>query len=288
MKHDLNQLVKTTGLPPGMVTNAGHADDGSVSLMHIHYHRNGMAVDLPSEVSDIQLKPNRQHWVDIIGLNDPSVIVDMGERFNLHPLVMEDITNTAQLPKMDEHDDAFFILAKAITFDGNDIVFEHIAIYMRDNLLLSFQEYSSDTFHIVKQRMQDKVGKITKKNVDYLMYALLDYVIDTYFVVLRKIDGRVSMLNQEVDDAPNASTLKNIQHLKKQVLMLKRYFWVVRDIVLALKKSESPLMSTKTKKYLVDCYDHISHIIDISESFQTAPLKWEKNSAMLGKKQSDL
>ncbi|MBL6723382.1 MAG: magnesium/cobalt transporter CorA [Candidatus Margulisbacteria bacterium] len=266
MNHDLKQLVKKAGLPPGTIRTGGAK--GPVSISHMVYHRDGLETKLINQVSDIQFVAQQKNWVDVMGIDDADVMLNMGKKFQLHPLILEDICNTAQLPKCDEHDDAFFMMVKAISFNDSEISFEHIAFYMRENLMLSFQEHTTDTFHVVKQRMQDKLGKITKKNVDYLLYALLDYVIDTYFVVLRKIDAQVTLLNQEVDENPNSSTLKNIQSLKKQVLLLKRYFWYIRDIILALKKTDSPLFSKKTQKYLVDCHDHIAHIIDISESFR--------------------
>ena len=216
----------------------------------------------------IKICKEKINWIDVRGIHDLNIIDKIGKKFKLHPLILEDITNTSQLPKIDEHEAFFFVIIKAISFDGFEVKIEHIALFLTPKLILSFQENTSDTFSVVKDRILNKKGKVTEKKEDYLLYTLFDYVIDTYFESLRKIDQRLSELGMEVDQTSSQSTLKNIQTLKKQILILKRHFWYTRDIILSLKKSESALIAENTHKYLTDLYDHIAHIIDISESFR--------------------
>ncbi|MEK9658185.1 MAG: magnesium/cobalt transporter CorA [bacterium] len=268
MKRYLKSLAKKTGLPPGTTMHIGPERNEPVHISLIRYDSDSAKCKTIDNLKTIKRSKEKIDWVDIRGIHDLQIMRETGSIFNIHSLILEDITNTSQLPKIEEHPQHFFILIKAISFDGAEIKLEHIALFLAPKLILSFQENTADTFSIVKDRVLNKKGKVTEKKEDYLFYTLFDYVIDTYFESLRKIDVRLSELNVEVDQAPSQSTLKNIQTLKKQILVLKRYSWYTRDIVLNLKKSESSLIAEKTDKYLTDLYDHIAHIIDISESFR--------------------
>jgi magnesium transporter len=268
MKHYLKSLAKKTGLPPGTTMHIGPERHEPVRVSLMRYDSDSTKLSSIDNPKTIKKSKEKIDWIDVRGIHDLQIIRQIGEKFRLHSLILEDITNTSQLPKIEEHEHHFFIVIKAISFDGIEIKLEHIALFLAPKLILSFQENTADTFSIVKDRILNNKGKVTEKKEDYLLYALFDYVIDTYFESLRKIDVRLSELSSEVDQTPTQSTLKDIQTLKKQILVLKRYFWYTRDIVLSLKKSESALIAEKTDKYLTDLYDHIAHIIDISESFR--------------------
>jgi magnesium transporter len=270
MKRYLKRIVKKAGLPPGAVVHIGPEKNDPARFTLVNYDANSAEINDLENVSEIQthLDTKKINWLDVQGVHDPELIRHIGSVFNLHGLILEDVVNTSGLPKLEEGGLGVFIVIKAISFDGIDIKLEHIGLFLQTNAILSFQERTEDTFQVIKDRMLNKKGKIIEKKADYLLYALFDYVIDTYFDTLQTIDVRISELNKEVDDFPSHETLKNIQRLKKQVLVLKRYFWYTRDIVLLLKKSESPLILTKTGKYLTDLHEHIAHIIDISESFR--------------------
>jgi magnesium transporter len=270
MKRYLSKLTKKIGLPPGTSIHIGAEQAYAIEISQVSYSETGIKQSEIKNVEDITIQQDSKsiNWIDVRGINNTEIINQVGKRFDLHPLIIEDITNTIQLPKIEEHEHSFFLIIKAISFDDSTISMEHICLYFRPQLILSFQEKPTDTFKIVRDRILDKKGKILDKRADYLLYALFDYVIDTYFESLRKIDNRISELNDEVDQNPSQDTLKKIQMLKKQILILKRHFWYLRDIVLVLKRSESTLIAEKTDKYLTDLNDHIAHIIDISESFR--------------------
>lgn len=271
MKHYLSKIIKKSGMPPGTAVHIGVDSSAPIGISEVFYN--------PQEASYRELKESRGvsilkgaervQWVDIRGIHDTQSIKDIGNTFHLHPLVVEDISNTSQLPKIESQEKSFFVIIKAISFDGETINLEHICLFLTENYIVSFQEKTSDTFKVVRERILNKKGKIIEKQADYLLYSLLDYVIDTYFEALQKIDKRISDIGDDIESAtPAQSTLKNIQTLKKQILLLKRYFWYTRDIILSLKKSDSPLIADKTEKYFTDLNDHIAHIIDISESFR--------------------
>jgi magnesium transporter len=268
MKHYLSKLSKKKGLPPGTPLHIGTPSTETPHITHILYDEDSVKKEEPHAISPTKPTEKKIHWLDVRCPHDIELMKSIGRTFTLHSLVIEDILNTAQHPKIEEHDHHFFIIIKAIDFSENTLHFEHICIFFREHHLLSFQEKSTDTFTIIKDRIIEKKGKIREKKTDYLLYTLIDYVIDTYFETLQKIDTHISMFTTEVDTSPRPDTLKRIQTLKKDILILKRQFWYTRDIVQSLKKTESSLIAPKTHKYLQDLHDHISHIIDISESFR--------------------
>ncbi len=270
MKQYLNRMTKKTGLPPGDLIHIGPEKTEPIQYTLVRYGTHGAEFFDLSSPSDIakHRTPNDCCWLDVRGVHQPELIHAIGTLFDLHSLILEDVVTTSSLPKLEEGGLGLFMIIKAIRFDGTTLNFEHIALCLQSNVIVSFQEQTTDTFQVIKTRMAQKKGKILEKNTDYLLYALVDYVIDTYFETLQTIDHRISTLNQEVDDCPTHETLKHIQALKNHVLMLKRYFWYTRDSILLLKKSESPLIDEKTGKYLTDLHEHITHIIDISESFR--------------------
>ncbi|MEK9727407.1 MAG: magnesium/cobalt transporter CorA [Candidatus Margulisiibacteriota bacterium] len=287
----LKRMVKKAGLPPGEVVHIGPEKSDPPTVTLIQYNDQNAHFYPIHDVKDIVSYSDNQwvNWLNVQGVHDPTLIRDIGSIFNLHGLILEDVVNTRGLPKFEEGGLGFFIVIKAISFDGHTISFDHIAICLQENAILSFQECTQDTFKVIKDRIQQKKGKISQKKADYLMYALFDYVIDTYFDTLQKIDVRISELNQEVDDFPTHDTLKRIQALKKQILALKRNFWTTRDIVLLLKKSESPLLSKKIGKYLTDLHEHIGHIIDISESFREELIDLsERHLAVINLRSNDI
>lgn len=268
MRHFLKSLSKKTGLPPGTAAHIGSFQKNPISMSLLTYNSNYSHYNVIDDVKTIKVKKEYTQWIDINGIHDVNKILQLGHMFNIHKLVLEDITNTSQLPKIEETQFYIFIIIKAISFENNTIQFEHINFYLAPHYVMSFQENNKDVFETVRSRIINKNDKVFEKKEDYLLYSLFDYVIDTYFETLRKIDERLSELNNEVDVTPSQQTLINIQTLKKQILLLKRYFWYTRDIILHLKKSESLFISPKTRKYLTDLHDHIAHIIDISESFR--------------------
>lgn len=270
MNYNLSKLTKKIGLPPGTIMQVGASNTEPLAVEQVIYTAETFTKSSPNEVSDIvkEVPEDAINWVDVRGVHVTDAITKISAQFYIHSLMTEDIVNTLQLPKIEEQEDCFFVVMKAISFEESKLELEHICLYFREGVLLSFQEKSSDTFSIVRDRIQAKKGKIHEKKADYLLYALLDYIIDTYFDALQKIDNHILTLSEEVDQESSRDTLKSIQSIKKQVLSLKRHFWYTRDIVLALKKSDSSLILDSTNKYLVDLNDHIAHIVDISESFR--------------------
>lgn len=205
-------------------------------------------------------------WINVIGINDEAFIEDLGKRFGLSPLVLEDAVNTEQRPKIDEYEDYIFGVFKMIYINGEeDIMGEHMAIVLKKQSVLVFQEVEDDVFTGVRQRIVNKAGRIRTRGADYLFFALLDAVIDHYFLVLEHLGNKIDQLEEEVYENPKPEVAKRIQLLKKDVLKVRRWVFPVKELVIRLIETNNALISQDTKPFLRDLHDHT---LEINESLQ--------------------
>jgi magnesium transporter len=207
-------------------------------------------------------------WVNIDGLHDIDVINKIGNQFNLHPLVLEDILNTQQRPKLDDMEDYLFVIAKMIYYNPEDDrgKFEQISFVLWKNLVLTFQEDIGDVFEPVRERLRKGKGRIRKMGADYLMYTLLDALVDSYYDVLEKVGDRVENLEDELINSPEPDTLQVIHKMKRELVFLRRSVWPLREIIGSLERGESDLIDEKTLIYYRDVYDHTIQVIDTIET----------------------
>jgi magnesium transporter len=268
MNRHLDKLVKKTGLAPGTPIHIGPEYSDPTIIEQCLYTNKTASLTKINAVSDINLEQTQLSWLDIRGLKDITLLTNIAAVFKLHGLIIEDISNTLQLPKLDEHDDSYFLILKLINFDNNHLSLDHICVYFEKNTIITFQEKSQDNFTVIKDRILKQKSKLNEKQSDYLLYTLFDYIVDTYFIALQQLDNRLIELTKDVDTHSSKNTLIKIQKTKKQLLTLNHLFWYTRNIALNLKKSDSNLITKSTFKYFNDLHDHISHIIDISESFR--------------------
>jgi len=209
-------------------------------------------------------------WLNVDGVHDVDLLSRIQSIFDLHPLVVEDIANTAQRPKMDDYGDYMYLSMRMLTMDGDtlEIQGEQVSIVLTRDLLISFQEKPGDVFESIRERLRQGKGRIRKQASDYLMYSLLDAVVDQHFIILESLETEIDRLEQSVVEDPGAVTLNDIHRVKKEVLFLKRSAWPLREIISRLERVESPLVSRGIIPFLRDVYDHIIQIIEIAESFQ--------------------
>jgi magnesium transporter len=208
-------------------------------------------------------------WINIDGIHDPDVIGKLGGHFGLHPLVLEDIMNTTQRPKMEDLCGAVYLVLKMIEAGpACEIGAEQLSLIFGPNYVLSFQEKPGDIFDPVRERIRKGQGRLRKMGSDYLAYALLDAVVDDYFVVLEKLGERVESLEDELISNPDRRTLADIHDLKSKMLFLRKAIWPLRDAVGRLERAETPLIKEATGIYIRDVYDHLIQIIDNIETFR--------------------
>jgi magnesium transporter len=209
-------------------------------------------------------------WFDVQGLGSEDVLLGLGEVFGLHPLLLEDVVNVPQRPKIEEHEDHLLIVMRMVrlTPEADGFESEQVSFVLGKHYLLTVQEEPEhDTFHRVRERIRTG-GAIRKYGVDYLAYALLDTVIDGFFPVLEAYGERIEALEDEVVLRPNRSTLAKVYDVKRELLALRRAVWPQREAVYALVRNESPLIQPEVQVYLRDCYDHANHVLDMLESYR--------------------
>ncbi len=262
-----SKIHKKLGKAPGTITYMGDRDNSISTLDVIAYTEDSVDEYSPVNVEKLlEEKSDEIKWINLIGLSDESFIEKLGKAFNLNPLVLEDAVHTDQRPKIDEYDTYIFGVFKMIYLDAEQqIVVEHVAITLFLKEVLVFQELKEDVFDSVRQRLRGKSGRIRSRGADYLFFALLDAIIDNYFVVLEGINARIELLEEEVYQKPKPKTAHKIQELKKEVLRIRRYIAPVKELIARLIDTEHPLIAKDTKLFLRDLHDHC---LEINETLQ--------------------
>lgn len=210
-------------------------------------------------------------WVDVKGLGCESVLQRLGAVFSLHPLVLEDIVNVPQRPKVEEHGEQLLIIARMVTLHEDDKTFEseQVSLILGKHYLLTVQEEPRyDCFGPIRERIRTGKGVIRRNGPDYLVYALLDSIIDGFFPVLEAYGEQLEELEDEVVASPTRTTLQKIHDIRRELLTLRRAIWPQRDSINALIRDGSELLSQEVLVYLRDCYDHTIQVLDMVETYR--------------------
>jgi magnesium transporter len=199
------------------------------------------------------------------------VLEELNTCFRLHPLVLEDILNTDQRPKMEDYGDYLYIVLKTLFMAGNlgdEVESEQVSLILGRNFVLSFQEKENPLFEPIRERLRSGKGRLRKMGPDYLVHAVLDAIIDHYFVVLEKLGEKIEFLEEEVVIQPTPSTLQAAHQLKREMIFLRKAVWPLREVIDSLERGESYLIKESTVIYLRDIYDHTIQVIDNIETFR--------------------
>jgi len=209
-------------------------------------------------------------WVNIYGLHDVDVIKEIGARFNVHPLVLEDVLNTGQRPKLEEFDEFLFLVVKMFRYDqGEEVVHaEQLSMVLRKGVLITFQERKGDVFEAVRERIRKMKGRIRQSGVDYLAYALLDTVVDNYIQVIERIGGRVEELDERVLEEPNKEIIAEITSVKREFNYMRKSIRPARDAIIQLGKLDTDLISDDMGPFLKDLHDLITHATEVVEVYR--------------------
>lgn len=267
-----HKLAKRVGLAPGTLPMNGGPADLPVLITVLDYdatHFQEKKVDLISDCFPFR-DTETVTWINVDGLGNPKLIEDLGKCFTIHPLILEDIFNTTQRPKMEDLDTYLYLNLKILSFIDAEkhIKIEHISMVIGKNFLITFQEgLPGDVFDPVRERIR-KDGRIRKYGPDYLAYALIDCIVDNYFIVMEKLEEQVEDLEEELVANPTPVSLQKISHLKKDMIFLRKSVWPLREMINNLERSESAVIKESTRIYLRDVYDHTIQVIDTLETFR--------------------
>jgi len=273
MFESLHRRISKKDLPPGTVTYVGREQTKPVTLEVIHVGEDGVRRTSPAsaEACGPFVAAPGLTWINLDGLHDPALLTRLGELFHLHPLVLEDIAHTGQRPKLDELGDALFVVLKMLRYneDERTIEDEQVSFVLRENLLLTFQEKGGgDVFGEVRKRLVAGTGKLAASGPDYLMYALIDAVVDNYFVVLERMGEDIEEVEEALLASPTPGELETIHGLRREALFLRRFIWPLREVLSRLNKGNTPFVKDSTDVYLRDLYDHVIQIMDTVETFR--------------------
>jgi magnesium transporter len=272
MPRFIKKRSKKAGLSPGSLVHIGDKQKDSINISLIHYDAGHLEEKLlPTiEASFPYRDAQPVTWINVDGLHDLSVVEKMGAHFGIHPLVLEDIVNTGQRTKVEEFDDYIYIVFKMLVFDetAGHITSEQISVILGSQLLVSFQEKEGDVFDFVRERIRRARGRIRKSGCDYLVYALMDAVVDHYFVVLEKLGEKIESIEEQLLEKPTPQLLQDIHHLKREMIFFRKQVWPLREVTNSLIKDPSQLIRESTHIFIRDVYDHTVQVIDTIESFR--------------------
>lgn len=268
-----------SGAPPGTLVYLGRETKDKVRITLIEYNEHEF---IEKEFFDIQeclthVQTGMVKWINVDGVHDTTIIEQIGKLFNIHPLTLEDISNTNQRPKFEDFENYLVTIMKMIFEDNNlkkesddALVSEQLSILLLgDDTVISFQEADGgDVFDIVRNRLRLGKGRVRKSSADYLAYCLMDAVIDSYFDVLEKIGDEVEILEDNLIDNPSPEMLHHLHHIKRQMVYFRKAVWPMRELINNLERSESKLIGDNTSVYLRDAHDHAIRVIDTVETYR--------------------
>ena len=270
MKKDIKKISKKVQTSPGTLEHIGKEGEEEAHLKIIEFNQEFYSNKAIIRIKDLDFeKKESTKWVKVVGLKDLNIIKDIGEHFNLHPLLLEDVLNTTQHPKIEDYDKYIFVLAKLLKYDEikNEISTEQISFVLFEDMLITFQEFTDDVFDNVMERI---VGgsSIRKRAEDFLFYSLFDAVVDNYFIVLEEVTDKMDLLEDKLIGEPDKEVLQGIYELKREMIYVRNSIWPLRNIISKLTKNEYSLINEHTIYYLRDVYDHIVQMIDIIETYR--------------------
>lgn len=266
------KISKKFGLKPGSVVYVGQERTEDVHIDIIDYTDSELHEVRVSTVEDCfpYRDKNSTTWINITGIHNVELVQTLGSHFELHDLVLEDVVNTGQRPKLEETPAHFFIVLKMLYLNEhkNKLKSEQISILFGKNWVITFQETPEDVFDMVRNRIRKTIPRVRFMHADYLAYALLDAVVDNYFIVLEQLGEDIENLDDAVSFNPEQVHLKSIRILKKQLLNMRRAVWPLREVIGGLERTESKLIHDTTGPYIRDLYEHTIQVIDTVETYR--------------------
>jgi magnesium transporter len=207
-------------------------------------------------------------WINVEGLHDIAFLEGLGKLFKFHPLALEDVLNCGQRPKLEDYGDYHFLVMKSLSLNQDELEIEQISFFLSGNYVITLQELPGDSFEAVRQRIRQGKGQIRNVGPDYLLYALVDALMDEFFPVMERYGERIEELEDAVIARPAPETLNEIHGIKRDLLELRRISWPEREVIGSLQREEAHLVKPETRVFLRDSYDHAIQVIDMIETYR--------------------
>ncbi len=260
------------GLSPGTLVYIGPTVAKDTTLTMVEYNEKYHKVRSIEILEECQITNETSYvsWLDVDGIHEPEVIEAVGKLHNIHPLLLEDIMNTRQKPKIEFYNDSYvFISLKMLYWNEKELSIdaEHVSFLLGTNYLISFQEKrTNDIFHPVLERIKASVGKTRRNGADYLLFSLVDLMVDNYLEILEKMSEQLEELEGLILESKHKNPIGQLYNLKRQLTLMRKYVWPLRDMLSQGLRENSKLIQKSTVPYFRDVHDHITNVIDSIES----------------------
>lgn len=262
------------GLEPGSLVLLGEVKTRKPSLTLLEYDGDGLyerEITASDELQKLERRPGCVLWLNIYGLQDASLLALIGQRFGLHPLVLEDILNTDQRPKVDDYGDYLYLVARRFDYQphSRQLSSDQISVILGKDFVLTFQERPSGTFGTLRERLRANRNQVRRLGADYLAYSLLDSLVDCYFGLVEQVGDHAEILEASlINRRPRSGVLQAIHQHKRQITTLRRAIWPLREVISTLLRSHEGFFRAETVLYLRDVYDHAVHLIESLEDLR--------------------
>ncbi len=266
----ISRQKELVGKAPGSLIYTGEVVDVPVEISVIRYSEEHYDSFILENVSDAHVEKSNENisWINVDGIHDVDVIKTIGKDFKLHSLLLEDILNIEQRPKVEIYGDNMVIFFKMMYLHDGILDIEPISLILGPNYLISFQEKKGDIFDNVRGRIKNTNGRIRKRDADYLLFALMDAVVDNYFVVMEDIAEKLELLEDKLFEDTDNKLLYELQQHRKQIVNMRRSVYPLREVVNKLNRAEFGIISVDTERFFRDLYDHTIQIIETIETFK--------------------
>jgi magnesium transporter len=274
MPKTLRRMARKAGMPPGSLVYHEEPGQAPACITVIRYSDTNFVENEFDEFAQCLPLDRKEGvtWINVNGVSQVKTLEKLGESFSIHPLVLEDILDVEQRPKIEDYDSYLFIVLKALRHlpDNQKIEIhsDQVSLILGSDYVISFQEDGGDLFAPIRERIQKGKGRIRKLGADYLAYSIIDLLVDNYFVTLEAFSDKVESLEDEVVVKPTPQTLREVHQFKNDMIMLRKSLWPLREVVARLERREFPLISENLTMYLKDVYDHTIIAIETVETYR--------------------
>ncbi|WP_017731163.1 magnesium/cobalt transporter CorA [Nafulsella turpanensis] len=263
---------KKVGMPPGSLYYTGTRTVEPVNISLFNYDGEGLEeVELQTAEETFSYRDaTKTSWININGVHDVELVEKVCKHYGIHPLTIEDIVSTDQRPKIEEAEGYIYVVLKMMEYDTEKerVQMEQVSLLLGKNFVLSFQEREGDTFTPVRERLRAGKGRIRTRGADYLLYALLDTVVDNYFVIMEKVGDSMAELEERLLVNATKDNFDAVYNLKREMLAVRRSTWPLREVIYKLEREDFAIIQKETQLFVRDVYDHMIQVIDTVETYR--------------------
>lgn len=268
----ITNRIKKQGMPPGSLVNLGEAKNPQLKIDLVDYTPENLVLKENTSFEECLkfLSQPTCTWVNIRGLSEPKLVERLGAALDLHPLILEDILNPSQRSKVDEYKNHIFIVMRLLTYkdEKHTIDDEQISIIINKNYVVTISEKEHPLFDPLMPRLTLETSRIRRNGIDYLAYAIIDAIVDYYFVILQEIDERLDSLETDVIKSSRTNIVSAIQNVKKDISHIQKVIWPLREVITELMRDDSHIFTDNTKVFLHDVYDHVIQAVETLDTFR--------------------